>query len=224
MSDPTNASKDEPKEDTTPGSAPQNNAPEFDTRDPAAPAFWDERFERGFTPWDQAGVLPAFEAFAQAHSDAAVLIPGCGNGWEAGWLARSGRKVRAIDFAPSAVARARALLGDHADVVEEADFYTYAPPFTPGWIFERAFLCALPKSQRADYARRMAALLAPGALLAGYYFLGETPKGPPFGIARAELDALLEPYFTLIDDQPVEGSLPVFQGRERWLTWRRNAG
>jgi SAM-dependent methyltransferase len=209
--------------DPTQGSAPQNNAPEFDTRDPAAPAFWDERFERGFTPWDQAGVLPAFEAFATAHPDAAVLIPGCGNGWEARWLAERGRTVRAIDFAPSAVAHARAALGEYANVVEQADFYTYAPPFTPAWIFERAFLCALPKSQRADYARRMAELLAPGALLAGYYFIGDTPKGPPFGIERAELDALLTPYFTLIDDQPVEGSLPVFQGRERWLTWRRNA-
>lgn len=214
MSDPTSPAQP----DSTPGAAP-----EFESRDPAAPAFWDERFERGFTPWDQAGVLPAFEAFATAHPDAAVLIPGCGNAWEARWLAERGRTVRAIDFAPSAVARARAVLGEYADVVEEADFYTYAPPFPPAWIFERAFLCALPKAQRADYARRMAGLLAPDALLAGYFFIGETPKGPPFGIARAELDALLTPYFTLIDDQPVEGSLAVFQGRERWLTWRRNS-
>ncbi|WP_322049377.1 methyltransferase domain-containing protein [Paraburkholderia sp. J67] len=213
MSDPTLPAQ--------PGQPPAS-APEFDTRDPAAPAFWDERFERGFTPWDQAGVLPAFEAFAAAHHDAAVLIPGCGNAWEARWLAERGRTVRAIDFAPSAVERARKVLGDHANVVEEADFYTYAPPFTPAWIFERAFLCALPKAQRADYARRMAELLAPGALLAGYYFIGETPKGPPFGIARAELDALLTPYFNLIADEPVEGSLPVFLGRERWLTWQRN--
>ncbi|WP_322054759.1 methyltransferase domain-containing protein [Paraburkholderia bannensis] len=208
---------------TSPEQAGQTGqAPEFESRDPAAPAFWDERFERGFTPWDQAGVLPAFEAFANAHPDAAVLIPGCGNAWEARWLAERGRTVRAIDFSPIAVAHARAALGDYANVVEQADFYTYAPPFAPAWIFERAFLCALPKSQRADYARRMAELLAPGALLAGYFFIGETPKGPPFGIDRAELDALLTPYFTLIDDQGVEGSLPVFQGRERWLTWRRN--
>ncbi|WP_321816212.1 MULTISPECIES: methyltransferase domain-containing protein [unclassified Paraburkholderia] len=206
---------------TQPGQAGQ--APEFDSRDPAAPAFWDERFERGFTPWDQAGVLPAFEAFAAAHPAANVLIPGCGNAWEARWLAERGRTVRAIDFAPSAVAHARAALGDYANVVEQADFYTYTPPFTPAWIFERAFLCALPKVQRADYARRMAELLAPGALLAGYFFIGETPKGPPFGIARDELDALLTPHFSLIDDQPVEGSLPVFQGRERWLTWRRKS-
>jgi hypothetical protein len=210
MSDPTQPAQTGP-------------APEFDSRDPAAPAFWDERFDRGFTPWDQAGVLPAFEAFAAAHPAANVLIPGCGNAWEARWLAGRGRTVRAIDFAPSAVAHARAALGEYAHVVEEADFYAYTAPFTPDWIFERAFLCALPKAQRTDYARRMAELLAPGALLAGYFFIGETPKGPPFGIAREELDALLTPHFTLIDDQPVEGSLPVFLGRERWLTWQRKS-
>jgi hypothetical protein len=196
--------------------------PEFETRDPGEASFWQERFERGFTPWDQPGVLPQFEAFANAHPQAAVLIPGCGNAWEAGWLAEHGRTVRAIDFAPAAVASARSALGKHAAVVEQADFYAYEPPFVPGWIFERAFLCALPPSQRPNYARRMAALLAPGALLAGYFFIDEPQKGPPFPIRRAELEALLTPYFTLLDEQPVTGSLPVFEGRERWITWRRN--
>ena len=198
------------------------DAPEFETRDPASPSFWDERFARGFTPWDQAGVQREFEAFAAAHPAAAVLIPGCGNAWEARWLAERGRAVRAIDFAPAAVASARAALGQYADVVEEADFYTYQPPFTPAWVFERAFLCALPKAQREAYARRMADLLQPGALLAGYFFIGETPNGPPFAIARDELDALLTPFFTLVDDQPVADSLPIFAGRERWLVWRRH--
>ena len=198
------------------------DAPEFETRDPALPSFWDERFERGFTPWDRAGVQREFEAFAAAHADAAVLIPGCGNAWEARWLAERGRTVRAIDFAPAAVANARAALGQYSGVVEQADFYTYTPPFASGWVFERAFLCALPKKLRASYAQRMAELLQPGALLAGYFFIGETPKGPPFAIARDELDALLTPFFTLVDDQPVVDSLPVFAGRERWLVWRRN--
>jgi hypothetical protein len=198
------------------------DVPEFETRDPASPSFWDERFTRGFTPWDQAGVQRQFEAFATAHADAAVLIPGCGNAWEARWLAERGHTVRAIDFAPAAVASAREALGQYAGVVEEADFYTYTPPFAAEWVFERAFLCALPKAMRTSYAVRMAQLLRPGALLAGYFFIGETPKGPPFAIARDELDALLAPFFTLSDDQPVADSLPVFAGRERWLVWRRN--
>ncbi|MFM0390921.1 class I SAM-dependent methyltransferase [Paraburkholderia phytofirmans] len=200
----------------------QSSAPEFESRDPNSPEFWDERFERGFMPWDQAGVPSAFESFAARHAGAAVLIPGCGSAYEAVWLAGQGYPVRAIDFSPAAVAAAHEQLGaQHAHLVEQADFFTYESPFTPAWIYERAFLCALPLARRADYARRMADLLPGGALLAGFFFIGATPKGPPFGIERAELDALLEPYFELIEDEAVHDSIAVFAGRERWLTWRR---
>jgi len=67
----------------------------------------------------------------------------------------------------------------------------------------------------------MARLLPAGGLLAGFFFLGATPKGPPFGIDRPELEALLSPDFELIEDEAVADSIPVFAGRERWLTWRR---
>ncbi|WP_244814461.1 methyltransferase [Caballeronia sp. Lep1P3] len=203
-----------------------NNAqvPSFDNRDPNSPGFWDERFDEGFTPWDQAGVPDAFGSFVATLAGPRaknVLIPGCGSAYEARYLVERGASVRAIDFSPSAVAAARAQLGAHANVVEEADFFAYQPPFTPDWIYERAFLCALPKARWADYATRMAALLQPGALLAGFFFIGATPKGPPFGIERGELDALLARDFELIEDREVSGSIPVFAGRERWMTWRR---
>ncbi|OLL33359.1 thiopurine S-methyltransferase [Burkholderia sp. SRS-W-2-2016] len=202
----------------------QPSAPDFETRDPNSPEFWDERFERHFTPWDQAGVPSAFRAFAERHRDAAVLIPGCGSAYEAVWLARQGNPVRAIDFSAAAVAAAREQLGaQDAQLVEQADFFTYEPPFEPAWIYERAFFCALPPARRADYVRRMAELLPSGGLLAGFFFLGATPKGPPFGTERSELDALFAPYFELIEDEPVADSIAVFAGRERWLSWRRRA-
>ncbi|SDQ87761.1 methyltransferase domain-containing protein [Paraburkholderia tuberum] len=199
----------------------QPAAPDFATRDPDSPEFWDERFERHFTPWDQAGVPSAFRAFAERHRDVAVLIPGCGSAHEAVWLARQGNPVRAIDFSPAAVAAAREQLGAHASLVEQADFFTYAPPFAPAWIYERAFFCALPPARRADYAQRMGELLPAGGLLAGIFFIGATPKGPPFGVERGELDALLTPYFELVEDEAVDDSIAVFAGRERWLAWRR---
>ncbi|KDR33088.1 MULTISPECIES: methyltransferase [Caballeronia] len=204
MSDPTNS-----------------NVPDFENRDPNSPGFWDERFGQHFTPWDQAGVPEMFKSFVASRSAQSVLIPGCGSAYEALHLAERGWPVRAIDFSPAAVEAARAQLGAHAGVVEEADFFAYVPPFSPDWIYERAFLCALPKTRWQDYASRMAALLAPGALLAGFFFIGATPKGPPFGIERAELDALLSPHFELIEDREVSNSIPVFAGRERWMTWRR---
>ncbi|SAK96664.1 methyltransferase domain-containing protein [Caballeronia ptereochthonis] len=204
MSDPTNS-----------------DIPSFENRDPNSPGFWDERFSQHFTPWDQAGVPETFKTFVASREAQNVLIPGCGSAYEALFLAERGWPVRAIDFAPGAVEAARKQLGAHAGVVEEADFFAYEPPVSPDWIYERAFLCALPKDRWQDYAERMAALLKSGALLAGFFFIGATPKGPPFGIERRELDALLTPHFELIEDREVSGSIPVFAGRERWLTWRR---
>ncbi|MEM5365467.1 methyltransferase [Paraburkholderia azotifigens] len=197
------------------------SAADFENRDPNAPGFWDERFGRGFTPWDQAGVPSAFKAFVERHAPTPVLIPGCGSAYEAWWLAEKGWSVRAIDFSPRAVEAARTQLGAHASLVEEADFFTYQPPFEPGWIYERAFLCALPPARRADWLARMAELLPAGGLLAGFFFIGATQKGPPFGIERADLDALLSQHFELMEDEPVDDSIAVFAGRERWLTWRR---
>lgn len=197
--------------------------PTFSSRDPNSPGFWDERFDHQFMPWDQAGVPDAFVSFAEKNRTSLqnVLIPGCGAAYEALWLAQNNRRVKAIDFSPSAVSVAREQLGAHADVVEQADFFTFQPSFPVDWIYERAFLCALPPDRGADYAARMASLLKPGALLAGFYFIGETLKGPPFGIRRNALDALLTPYFEAIDEHEVTGSIPVFEGRERWISWRR---
>lgn len=200
-----------------------DEAPTFGTRDPGTPAFWDERFKKGFMPWDHGGVQHAFLAFIARTSPRPVLIPGCGSAHEALRLANAGWAVRAIDFSADAVAAARGQLGQHGALVEQADFFTYTPPFTPGWIYERAFLCALPLARRADYAERVAALLCAQGLLAGFFFFGATENGPPFGIGRGELDALLSPHFELIEDNPVDDSMPVFAGRERWLTWRRRA-
>ena len=204
------------------------DVPVFVTRDPNTPEFWDERFEQRYTPWDQQGVPPAFAEFAASLAQCPVLIPGCGSAYEAGWLAQQGWNVTAIDFSAAAVLAARTHLagvaGAETIALQEADFFVFDPSPPPQWIYERAFLCALPPARRADYARRMAELAAPGCLLAGLFFFGEAgKKGPPFAIEETELHALLSPYFECIDEHAVTGSLVVFAGRERWMTWRRLA-
>jgi hypothetical protein len=79
----------------------------------------------------------------------------------------------------------------------------------------------MPRALWPQVAARWAELLAPGALLAGYFFFDNAAKGPPFGIAREQLDALLAPHFDCVEDAAVADSIAVFEGRERWLVWRR---
>ena len=151
------------------------------------------------------------------------MIPGCGTGYELAALCAAGWDATAIDFSPVAVSNAKAAVGQwHARVVE-ADFFAYAPPAPLDLIYERAFLCAMPRAMWPQVAARWTALLAPGALLAGYFFSDDIVKGPPFGIDRATLDSLLTPSFACIADAEVSDSIPVFQGKERWMVWRRQA-
>lgn len=198
--------------------------PAFVHRDPRSPAFWDERFAQAFTPWDRGGVPQALQDFvAAAPAPRVALIPGCGTGHELRLLRAHGWDATAIDFAPQAVARARAALPDAAAQIVQADFFTYAPPRPLDLIYECAFLCALPRERWPAVAARWAALLPAGGLLAGFFFFDDAPKGPPFGIGRDALDALLSPYFVCEADSAVTDSVPIFAGKERWMVWRRRA-
>ncbi len=199
-----------------------SSTPDFDSRDPLAPAFWDERFARGFTPWDRGGVPQALQQFVTASAQPLrTLIPGCGTAYELAYLSDAGWDATAIDFSPGAVASAKAALGAHGARVLQADFFEFEPALPLDLIYERAFLCALPRALWPQVAARWAALLPPGALLAGYFFFDDTLKGPPFGLAPAQLDALLAPYFDCLQDAPVSDSIAVFAGKERWKVWRR---
>ncbi|MDO8177199.1 MAG: methyltransferase domain-containing protein [Undibacterium sp.] len=198
----------------------------FQSKDPMQPGFWNERFETRFTPWDKGGVPQALQDFvARAEHPLVTLIPGCGIGYEAAFLAQSGWDVTAIDFSPAAVASAKAAIGEWGKHVVEADFFQYHPARPLGLIYERAFLCALPPAMRLQIVQRWAALLAAGGVLAGFFYLDDTAgrslKGPPFSISSAELQALMTPYFELLEDHGVDDSIPVFVGKERWQVWRR---
>ncbi|MCU0949785.1 MAG: TPMT family class I SAM-dependent methyltransferase [Burkholderiaceae bacterium] len=213
--------------------------PDFTTRDPAAAAFWDERFAAGFTPWDAAGCPPAFTRWLAARGPGAgrrVLVPGCGAAYEVAALDDAGFAVTAIDYAGQAVAAARTVLGEAraARTLQQADFFAdgawSAAPFD--LVYERAFVAALPVALWPRWAARCAALLRPGGTLAGLFVIDAVAaqasprRGPPFCTTLEALDALLTPAFARRATQPVPAaeSLPVFAGRELWIDWQRAAG
>ena len=207
-------------------------APTFPRLDPATPAFWDVRFAAEFTPWDRGGApqnLRDFLAMPE-HTPRKTLIPGCGAAREVSAFADAGWPVTAIDFSAEAVSQAKAVLGPHASLVEQADFFD-ARLANEGFtlVYESAFLCALPPDARTAWAAQISRILSAGdsaggsssGLLAGYFFFGESPKGPPFGIDREALMALLSPAFELVEDVEPQDSIAVFRGLERWMVWCR---
>lgn len=190
-------------------------------QDSARPEFWDTRYREGVTPWDAGAVPLRLVEFLEHQEPQRVLIPGCGTGYEVKAFGERGHEVLAIEFSDAAIEVARRALGPLADLVKKADFFAFeAAPFD--MVYERAFLCALPRSLWPRWAARVAEVLRPGGRLAGFFYLDDNPRGPPFGTTKGQLARLLAG-FELQEDQaiPDSESLPVFKGKEVWQVWKR---
>src|SRR5438552_8878318 len=172
--------------------------------DAARPEFWEKRFRESFTPWDAGGVPAALRQFlgTEPHGQR-VLIPGCGSGYEVRAFHEAGFDVLAIYFAPAAVERARRILGPLAEQVRLADFFDFDPGGPFDLVYERAFLCALPRPLWPRYAPRVSRLLRPEGRLAGFFYFDDGERGPPFGLKPGGLEALLGATFELSADAGV---------------------
>ncbi|MGB8338622.1 MAG: methyltransferase domain-containing protein [Burkholderiales bacterium] len=188
--------------------------------------FWNVRYADNTTPWDAGGVPLALQRYLSSHKNkGSVLIPGCGSAYEVKYFHQQGWNTLAMDFSDLAVKRAQANLGELAHLVILGDFFQQnfsGEAFD--LVYERTFLCALPRKSWPQYAQRMAQILAPGKILAGFFYFNDEAKGPPFGLHADELESLLAPYFVPLDDQPVppQESINIMQNRERWQLWQRN--
>ncbi len=188
--------------------------------DAAQPEFWEKRFREKFTPWDAGGVPSALEQFLKTEPRGQrVLVPGCGSGYEVRVFAEAGFDVLAVDFAPAAVEQARRILGPLAQLVRLEDFFGFDPGGPFDLVYERAFLCALPRRLWPRYAPRVSQLLRPEGRLAGFFYFDDGERGPPFGLKTGELEALLSERFDQVTNAAVSDSIPIFEGKERWQVW-----
>ncbi len=191
--------------------------------DSSRPEFWDTRYRDGVTPWDAGRVPPILAHWlSKEPGGRRVLVPGCGSGYEVRAFAEHGDDVLGIDFSDAAIEAAQRALGELAHRVRKADFFAFAEaPFD--LVYERTFLCALPRREWPRWARCIAERIRAGGLLAGFFFFDDNERGPPFGISAQDLHALLDPAFTLAEDEavPAAQSVPVLAGKERWQVWKR---
>jgi SAM-dependent methyltransferase len=192
-------------------------------QDSSKAEFWDTRYASGVMPWDAGGAPGRLARWLASEAQPLrVLVPGCGSGYEVKLFAERGHDVLGIDFSDEALAAARRVLAKLADRVRKADFFSLDEgPFD--LLYERTFMCALPKRLRSAWARRVAELVRPGGELAGFFFFDDNERGPPFGISPRELHELLDEGFTLAEDEPVPAheSVDVLKGKERWQVWKR---
>lgn len=179
--------------------------------------FGNTRWENRETGWDIGYPSPGITAFIDEYHDkeAAILIPGCGNAYEAEYLVKKGfQNITLIDIAPKAVEQISERFSGMAQVkIICGDFFEHKGLYD--LMIEQTFFCAISPNMRQQYAQKSASLLRPGGTLAGLLFNTVFEKeGPPFGGGIKEYLDLFSPYFEIKMMDECCNSIPPRAGNE----------
>ena len=153
-------------------------------------SYWNGRYENNDTGWDIGFISPPLKEYINQlpNKQITILIPGCGNAYEAEYLLQQGfTNITVIDIAPVAIEALRLKLnafeGNQLRIIE-GDFFNLDESFD--LIIEQTFFCALQPALRNIYADKMYSLLNKGGKLAGLLFNRPFDAGPPFGGNKEE--------------------------------------
>lgn len=182
--------------------------------------YWQKRYDQQETQWDMGSVSPPLKAYFDTIADKnlRILIPGCGNGYEADYLMQQGfTNVTMLDIAAAPVERLKYALapfvGNSLHVIE-GDFFSHIGHYD--LIVEQTFFCALPPVLREKYAEKVQHLLYDeSSRLIGVLFDAElNADHPPFGGHADEYRQLLAPHLTIYQMERANNSHKARQGRE----------
>jgi len=179
------------------------------------PEYWNNRWLNDNTGWDLRGVSPPLrDYFSQLENkDIDILIPGCGNGYEAAWLLDNGfTHITLLDISEVLVQRLREKFDAPRLTLLAADFFQHEGRYD--LIIEQTFFCALEPASRGNYIEQTHKLLRPGGKLAGLLFDRDFSGGPPYGGHKPEYKQLLEKKFTLKTLEPCYNSIKPRAGTE----------
>jgi SAM-dependent methyltransferase len=173
---------------------------------------WNESYATGELPWDTGEPEPLLVEFVTLGRvrPTRTLEIGAGTGTNALWLAERGFEVLGIDVAARAVEHATAKLNGRALRCRFAaqDFLATALPHGPfQFVFDRGCFHVFDEpEERAHFAARVAAILAPGGLWLSLIGSTEGPPrevGPPRRSAR-EVALAIEPALEIVELRAAE--------------------
>lgn len=184
--------------------------------------YWNDLYKKEETGWDIGYPSPPLKNYIDQLQDKglAILIPGCGNAYEAQYLLDQGfARVTLIDIAPALTAalefRFKADIGKRITILT-GDFFTHEGKYDI--ILEQTFLSALDPSVRPQYVSKMHSLLNRGGVLAGVLFSKVFEEdGPPFGGTAEEYRAMFSEHFSVRKIEPCVNSIDRRLGNEVFI-------
>ncbi len=180
--------------------------------------FWSNRYEQKNTGWDLHKASPPLKAFIDKwqNKESRILIPGCGNAYEADYLLKKGfSHITLLDISHILVNHLQEHFSGLPVQILHQDFFDHEGDYD--LILEQTFFCALNPDLRQSYATKMKSLLVPGGMLAGVLFNRDFDGGPPFGGSLPEYRKLFEPLFKIKRLEPCYNSVKARQHTEAFL-------
>lgn len=187
--------------------------------------FWENRYSAEDTGWDIGYVSTPLKEYIDQLKDKSIkiLIPGCGNSYEAEYLLKAGFKnVFVADYALQPLENLKKRIPEFpAGQLLHKDFFELEEKFD--LIVEQTFFCALDPSLREKYAAKMPELLKSGGKLVGLLFNTTFDKeGPPFGGNKEEYLGYFKKNFFIKTMEDCYNSIPKREGRELFMILVKN--
>ncbi|KAJ1311332.1 hypothetical protein OPQ81_009827 [Rhizoctonia solani] len=192
---------------------------------------WDAAWQEGVTPWDAGMPQPPLRQVFETSiwSDLGMLksgralVPGCGRGYDAIYLASQGYYVVGADLSATAVNEARKYLSSQPNAeniqvqYQALDFFK-SPLLTEepfDLVYDYTFFCAIPRGLREDWGRRMAEIVKPGGYLITLMYPIDPQRarddGPPFPVDFEAYSTVLKEYWDNIFDEVPATSRPTHE-------------
>lgn len=206
---------------------PISSSDSSEAADSLRPAFWEQRYQAGAPRWDLGQPSPAFVAwFRQVMPPPGrAIFLGCGRGHDALFFAENGFEVWGVDYAPSAIAAARASAEQRQLTAHfiQRDIFDLVPEFAHqfDYVVEHTCFCAIDPSLRSQYVELVYQLLPPQGQFLAVFFTHSRGGGPPYGTSAAEIRDRFSSHFTVSTLSPVKNSVPARQGEEHLALMQR---
>ena len=185
-------------------------------------AYWTNRYAEKQTGWDIGLPSTPLKEYIDQLKDPSIkiLIPGCGNAYEAGYLVQKGfTNLTLIDISALLVNNLRLKFADQPVNIIHEDFFLHQDKYD--LVLEQTFFCALHPSQRIDYAGKIKELLNEEGKLAGVLFDREFEGGPPFGGHREEYRQLFSACFSNVKISTCYNSIESRKGTEVFMILKK---
>lgn len=191
---------------------------------PLDQTYWDNQYKANATGWDLGKVSPPIKSYIDTieNKEVKILIPGCGNTYEAEYLLEQGfTNVTVIDIAPTLVENLKQKFANHKSItIVLGDFFEHQGEYD--YIIEQTFFCALPPILRQRYVWKMHQLLSDRGKLAGLLFNREFEVSPPFGGNLKEYEHLFRNAFVFNSISLAKNSIPARENTELFIEFQKN--